>query len=229
MHDLTERFTAALHHLDAESDAQPMVDLTGDDEQRAFTLGDSGGELQSQLTVSDGGRGIDSAASGGTGLVGLRDRVAAVGHLDQQTLAVEAGAGRDRAVARVPYRVRQQLGGDQFCRAQQVLVEGGVPAPYPVRELLPGRAGGGRCAVNGESDLVRFHELPPGSVRLLHATAPEASGATPCAGAASLMQELHRGESPLGYARLSRQDRRRQEGPWHRWPKNRARRDGSAK
>ena len=31
MHDLTERFTAALHHLDAESDAQPMVDLTADD------------------------------------------------------------------------------------------------------------------------------------------------------------------------------------------------------
>ncbi len=31
MHDLTERFTAALHHLDAESDAQPMVDLTSDD------------------------------------------------------------------------------------------------------------------------------------------------------------------------------------------------------
>ncbi len=31
MHTLTERFTAALHHLDAESDAQPMVDLTGED------------------------------------------------------------------------------------------------------------------------------------------------------------------------------------------------------
>jgi hypothetical protein len=31
VHDLTERFTAALHHLDAESDAQPMVDLTADD------------------------------------------------------------------------------------------------------------------------------------------------------------------------------------------------------
>ncbi len=31
MHDLTERFTAALHHLDAESDAQPMVDLTAED------------------------------------------------------------------------------------------------------------------------------------------------------------------------------------------------------
>jgi ketosteroid isomerase-like protein len=33
VHDLTERFTAALHHLDAESDAQPMVDLTADDAQ----------------------------------------------------------------------------------------------------------------------------------------------------------------------------------------------------
>jgi SnoaL-like protein len=31
VHSLTERFTAALHHLDAESDAQPMVDLTGED------------------------------------------------------------------------------------------------------------------------------------------------------------------------------------------------------
>ncbi|MGX5657867.1 nuclear transport factor 2 family protein, partial [Geodermatophilus nigrescens] len=30
MHTLTERFTAALHHLDAESDPQPMVDLTGE-------------------------------------------------------------------------------------------------------------------------------------------------------------------------------------------------------
>ena len=33
MHDLTERFTAALHHLDAESDAQPMVDLTAEDDE----------------------------------------------------------------------------------------------------------------------------------------------------------------------------------------------------
>ncbi|RBY81847.1 nuclear transport factor 2 family protein [Blastococcus sp. TF02A-26] len=31
MHSLTERFTAALHHLDAEGDAQQLVDLTGDD------------------------------------------------------------------------------------------------------------------------------------------------------------------------------------------------------
>ncbi|NEM07601.1 MULTISPECIES: nuclear transport factor 2 family protein [Geodermatophilus] len=31
MHNLTERFTAALHHLDAESDPQPLVDLTGDE------------------------------------------------------------------------------------------------------------------------------------------------------------------------------------------------------
>ncbi|MGY1606013.1 MULTISPECIES: nuclear transport factor 2 family protein [unclassified Geodermatophilus] len=31
MHTLTERFTAALHHLDAERDAQPMVELTGED------------------------------------------------------------------------------------------------------------------------------------------------------------------------------------------------------
>ena len=36
--------------------ATTALDLTGDDEQRAFTLGDSGGELQSQLTVSDGGQ-----------------------------------------------------------------------------------------------------------------------------------------------------------------------------
>lgn len=36
--------------------ATTTLDLTGDDEQRAFTLGDSGGELQSQLTVSDGGQ-----------------------------------------------------------------------------------------------------------------------------------------------------------------------------
>ena len=31
MHNLTERFAAALHHLDAESDPQPLVDLTGDE------------------------------------------------------------------------------------------------------------------------------------------------------------------------------------------------------
>ncbi len=33
MHSLTERFTDALHHLDATGDAQPMVDLTGEDAQ----------------------------------------------------------------------------------------------------------------------------------------------------------------------------------------------------
>ena len=32
------------------------LDLTGDDGQRAFTLGDSGGALQDQLSVSDDGR-----------------------------------------------------------------------------------------------------------------------------------------------------------------------------
>ncbi|MGY1785207.1 nuclear transport factor 2 family protein [Geodermatophilus sp. SYSU D00698] len=31
MHTLTERFADALHHLDAERDPQPLVDLTGDD------------------------------------------------------------------------------------------------------------------------------------------------------------------------------------------------------
>ncbi|RFU21060.1 nuclear transport factor 2 family protein [Geodermatophilus marinus] len=33
MHTLTERFTDALHHLDAERDPQPLVDLAGDDTQ----------------------------------------------------------------------------------------------------------------------------------------------------------------------------------------------------
>ena len=31
MHTMTDRFTAALHHLDAEGDPQPLVELTGDD------------------------------------------------------------------------------------------------------------------------------------------------------------------------------------------------------
>ena len=33
MHDLTERFTAALHRIDSDRDVQPMIDLTGDDAQ----------------------------------------------------------------------------------------------------------------------------------------------------------------------------------------------------
>lgn len=40
----------------APDGATMTLDLTGDDEQRAFTLGDSGGELQDQLSVSDDGR-----------------------------------------------------------------------------------------------------------------------------------------------------------------------------
>lgn len=40
----------------APDGATTILDLTGDDEQRAFTLGDSGGELQDQLSVSDDGR-----------------------------------------------------------------------------------------------------------------------------------------------------------------------------
>lgn len=40
----------------APDGATTALDLTGDDEQRAFTLGDSGGELQDQLSVSDDGR-----------------------------------------------------------------------------------------------------------------------------------------------------------------------------
>ena len=40
----------------APDGATMTLDLTGDDEQRAFTLGDSGGELQDQLSFSDDGR-----------------------------------------------------------------------------------------------------------------------------------------------------------------------------
>ena len=31
MHGMTERFTEALHHLDADNDAEPLVELSGDD------------------------------------------------------------------------------------------------------------------------------------------------------------------------------------------------------
>ena len=44
------------HRVPGPDGATTALDLTGDDEQRAFTLGDSGGELQDQLSVSDDGR-----------------------------------------------------------------------------------------------------------------------------------------------------------------------------
>ena len=105
----------------------------------------------------------------------------------------------------------------QLKEAEQDLAAASKLAPQPrIASMTSCRAAVAAAGVPG-TERVSWGAAMSGLldwVRPLQATSSSRTVVSPGAGAASLMQGLHHHEVRLTYARLSRQDRRRQKGPW---------------